>query len=79
MKTQNSHRTMIMVSDGRPTCPNDDNDPDLIFCRIMAKNVLRIPINTIYTGPRSGPDWEIGAPLLERIARATGGSFTLAD
>jgi hypothetical protein len=69
---------MILTSDGRTTCPNDSNDPNENFNRIMAKNMLRIPINTIYTGPMSGEDWTIGKPLLERLSRASNGKFKIA-
>ena len=77
-RTREEHRTIILTSDGRTTCPNGERDPDRIFQAIMAHNPLRIPINTIYTGPQQGSDWEIGKPLLERIAQATGGKFKIA-
>ncbi|HAK97009.1 MAG TPA: hypothetical protein DCM87_18965 [Planctomycetes bacterium] len=78
MKTQNEHRTMILVADGRTHCSNGENNPDNVFKRIMAKNVTRMPINTVYTGPQSGEDWTIGKPLLERLSRATNGKFKIA-
>jgi hypothetical protein len=78
-KTKNEHRTAILTADGRTTCPNGDNDPDRVFQIIMAKNTLKIPINTIYTGATSGPDWDVGKPLLERLARATNGKFAVAQ
>ena len=77
-KSQNEHRTMILVADGRTTCPNGENDPDRTFQRIISRNVFRMPINTIYTGPQSGSDWTIGKPLLERLSRATMGKFKVA-
>ena len=77
-KTQNEHRTMILIADGRTTCPNGERDPNRIFQQIMSRNTLRIPINTIYTGPQSGSDWTEGKPLLERLARATNGKFKIA-
>ena len=70
-KAKNEHRTMILTSDGRTQCPSDVNDSDAVFARIMSSNPLRIPINTVYTGPQQGEDWTIGKPLLERLARAT--------
>ena len=78
VKTQNEHRTMILVADGRTHCSNGENNPDNVFKRIMAKNVTRMPINTVYTGPQSGEDWTIGKPLLERLSRATNGKFKIA-
>ncbi|HOE31384.1 MAG TPA: VWA domain-containing protein [Planctomycetota bacterium] len=78
LKTQNEFRTMIIVADGRTHCSNGDNTADGVFNRIIAKNVTRMPINTIYTGPMSGEDWTIGKPLLERLARATNGKFKIA-
>jgi hypothetical protein len=69
---------MVIVADGRTHCPNEENNPERVFQRIIAKNVFRIPINTIYTGPQSGEDWTIGKPMLERIARATNGKFKIA-
>lgn len=78
-KSQNEHRTIILVADGRTHCANDENDPDKVFQRIMARNRLRIPINGIYVGPRSGEDWNIGMPLLRRLSLATNGRFKIAN
>ena len=78
-KSQNEHRTIILVADGRTHCPNDENDPERVFQRIVGRNVLRIPINGIYTGARSGDDWTIGKTMLERLSRATGGRFKIAN
>jgi hypothetical protein len=66
---------IILVSDGRPFCPTDTSDPSEVAERIEAANMEGVPIHTFYTGPRSGEDWTIGKPLLERIARESGGSF----
>jgi hypothetical protein len=78
-KTKNEHRTMIIVADGRTQCRSDENNPDRVFARIMARNQYRIPINTIYVGPQSGKDWSLGKPLLERLSRATNGKFTIGQ
>ncbi len=78
VKTQNEHRTMILVADGRTHCSNGENDADTVFRRIIAKNTTRMPINTIYTGRQDGDDWMIGKPLLERLSRATNGRFKVA-
>jgi hypothetical protein len=77
-KTQNEHRTMILVADGRTHCSNGENNADKVYQRIIAKNTTRMPINTIYTGLQSGEDWTIGKPLLERLSRATNGKFKIA-
>lgn len=78
-RSNNEHRTVILTADGRTHCPNDETDANRIFQRIMSANVLRIPINTVYTGAQSGEDWTIGKPLLERLARATNGKFKIAQ
>ena len=78
-KTQNEHRTMILIADGRTTCPNGERDPNRIFQQIMGRNIFHMPVNTIYTGPQNGDDWTIGKPLLERLARATNGKFKIAQ
>jgi hypothetical protein len=77
-KTQNEHRTMILVADGRTHCSNGENDADRVYQRIIAKNTTRMTINTIYTGLQSGEDWTIGKPLLERLSRSTNGKFKIA-
>jgi len=77
-KSQNEHRTMILVADGRTHCSNGENDANRVFARIIAKNTTRMSINTIYTGMQSGEDWTIGKPLLERLSRATNGRFKVA-
>jgi hypothetical protein len=48
-----------------------------VLQEIIAANVRDLPIHTFYGGPRSGDDWTIGKPLLERIAELTGGRFGL--
>jgi hypothetical protein len=78
MKTKNEHRMMILTSDGRTQCSTDEADPDRVFQKIISRNTLRLPINTIYTGATSGDDWTLGKPLLERLARATNGRFKIA-
>ncbi len=78
-KTNNEHRTCILVADGRAQCNGSEEQPDRVFQQIMAHNVLRIPINTIYTGQKSGADWERGASVLRRLAQATNGKFKVAD
>jgi hypothetical protein len=78
-KTQNKYRVIMLVADGRAQCPTGENDPDRVFASIMSLNAQRIPINTVYTGPQSGSDWEYGKPLLERLARATNGKFKIAS
>jgi hypothetical protein len=78
-KTKNEYKTLIIVADGRTQCRTDDNDPDRVFKRIMARNRLRIPINAIYVGPQNGKDWNLGKPLLERLSRATSGKFTIGQ
>jgi hypothetical protein len=78
-KTQNEYRQCILTADGRTTCPNGERDPNRNFQSIMSRNRLRIPINTVYTGPQSGSDWDIGKPLLERLSRATNGKFKIAQ
>jgi len=78
-KTNNEFRTCILVADGRAQCSGDVTDPNQVFQKIMAHNVLKIPINTIYTGQRSGDDWNLGASLLRRLAQATNGKFKVAN
>ncbi len=78
-KSTNQHRLIILVADGRAQCSGDEEDPNRIYQRITTANVHRVPINTIYTGAQSGSDWEIGKPLLERLARGTGGRFKIAS
>jgi len=77
-KIQAVERTIILTGDGRTTCPNGEQDPERVFTCIMAHNVLCIPINTVYTGTQTGEDWAVGKPLLEKLARATGGTFRVA-
>ena len=77
-RTQNEHRNCMLTADGRTTCPNGERNPDRVFQQIMSRNMLRIPIHTIYTGPQSGSDWTEGKPLLERLSRATNGKFKIA-
>jgi hypothetical protein len=71
-------RTLVIVGDGRTQCGNGEQEPERVFQRIMAKNPFRLPINTIYTGPRQGEEWELGMPLLKRLALATSGQFRIA-
>jgi hypothetical protein len=78
-KSTNSHRVIMLVADGRAQCSGDTEDPNRIFQSITSNNIHRAPINTIYTGAQSGGDWDIGKPLLERLARATGGKFKIAQ
>ena len=78
MKCSNEHRTMIIVADGRCHCDGNE-DQDMVFNQIMAKNSLRIPINTIYTGPKTGSDWDKGKPMLQKLAQATKGKFSIAQ
>jgi hypothetical protein len=78
-KAVNAHRVLLLVADGRAQCSGDETDPERVFQKITSNNIHRIPINTIYTGAQSGDDWTIGKPLLERLARATGGKFKIAQ
>ena len=78
-RSQNEYRTLVLTADGQTTCPNGERDANRIFQNIMSHNVLRMPINTVYTGPQSGGDWTIGKPLLERLSRATNGKFKIAN
>ena len=77
-KTQHEFRTMILTADGRTHCDGAELSAETVASRILAKNTKRMPINTIYTGKQTGEDWEKGKPLLERLARATGGRFKIA-
>jgi hypothetical protein len=78
-KTKNEFRTMFITSDGRTHC-NGEDSPDVAFAKIMAMNVLRVPINTVYTGPTdpTNDDWVKGHALLEMLARATNGRCKVA-
>jgi hypothetical protein len=78
-QTEHAHRTIILISEGRLTCPNGETEPGRAFQTIMAANEFRIPINTIFVGQQSGFDWTLGKPLLERLARATNGTFKIAE
>jgi hypothetical protein len=78
-KTINEHRQIILTADGRTTCPNGERDPDRVYTMIMAKNIHRVPINTVYTGQQAGSDWRVGKPLLERLSRSTNGTFKIAQ
>jgi hypothetical protein len=78
-RAQNNYRQIMLTADGRTHCPNGENNPDRVYQNIISKNSLRIPINTIYTGPQSGDDWTIGKPMLERLSRATNGKFKIAQ
>jgi hypothetical protein len=78
-KSTNSYRVIMLVADGRAQCSGDTEDPNRIFQSITSNNIHRVPINTVYTGAQSGDDWTIGKPLLERLARATGGKFKIAQ
>ncbi len=77
-KTQNEHRTMILTADGRTHCDGTEMPAEQVAARILGKNTKRMPINTVYTGPQSGGDWDVGKPLMERLARSTGGKFKIA-
>ncbi len=76
--TRKDHRTIVIVGDGRTQCGNGEQDPERVRARILTLNKLRLPINTVYTGPRHGEDWELGMPLLRDLALATGGQFRIA-
>jgi hypothetical protein len=71
-------RTIMIVGDGRTQCANGEGNPERVFQRIMAKNVFRLPISAVYTGPQTGEEWELGMPLLKRLALATNGQFRIA-
>lgn len=77
-KTTKEYETMIVVGDGMTHCNVGENDPTRVYQRIVAKNAERIPINTIYTGPQHGEEWDIGKTNLENLARATNGKFKIA-
>ena len=78
-KTKNEYRICILTADGRAQCDGGETDPERVFSRIMNANVLRLPINTVYTGQQAGDEWNIGKPVLERLARATNGKFKIAQ
>lgn len=73
------YRTVILISDGLTSCPDEGDDPNSVFNCIMAQNTRRIPINAIYVGTLSSDDWTEGKPLLQQLARATNGKFKIAE
>ncbi len=69
------HSVLIIAGGAIGLYPGDDEDPERILREIMAKNPHGIPIHIVYMGSRSGEDWSRGRPLLEKLARATNGTF----
>lgn len=47
---------VVLVADGRFTCPADTEDPQELFDRIVGANVYGYPIDTMYLGPQAGSD-----------------------
>jgi hypothetical protein len=72
------YRAILLVGDGMTQCTTGATGPEPVYQRISGKNTQKIPINTIYTGPQSGEEWNTGKPLLERIARSSNGKFKIA-
>jgi hypothetical protein len=65
-------------ADGEKILPPTAAGLDRLFQAIMAKNAHRIPIHTVYVGRMLDGQSDPGMLFLKRLARATGGTFTIA-
>ncbi|MGE3163492.1 MAG: VWA domain-containing protein [Planctomycetota bacterium] len=61
------HKSVIIVSDGVPNCPNCGET----VTAVTSANWQRNPVNTLFIGADAG-----GSACMQQIASANGGSFT---
>ena len=77
-QTRKKHRTIVLLGDGRTHCPTGETDPLRLILDTLGRLPADVRIMTFYAGSSGGEDWNIGRPLLEHLARASGGAFNLA-